>query len=93
MSARMDNMLDEFLRASSSQEEQESRGNAGRGKGLKGKKNRVEGVWVSADGSHPSLEEQRSSVHDAENGPKEVEDDEMIWWTWEGGKIVGFVDW
>ncbi|KAF8351724.1 hypothetical protein F5887DRAFT_1277530 [Amanita rubescens] len=53
-----------------------------RGKdGRRGNKKRVEGVWVVC------REAGRSEVDEPVN-----EDDEMIWWNWEG-KLVGFSDW
>lgn len=48
---------------------------------------KTEGVWVTrANGGTPTtsqIKEKDESVH---------EDDEMIWWVW-NGKIVGFSDW
>ncbi|KAF8905344.1 hypothetical protein CPB85DRAFT_1552214 [Mucidula mucida] len=49
-----------------------------RGKG----KSKVEGVWVAC---------RRPAVNEEEDGDME-EDDEMIWWSWDG-KIVGFAGW
>jgi len=59
------------------------------------KKNHVEGVWVRAEGS--SREGTLGNSLGGDGGCRRDEDedkqDEMIWWIWEGGKIVGFVDW
>jgi hypothetical protein len=54
---------------------------------LKNKKNKkqVEGVWITGKGGLGSASppSEDVSVH---------EDDEMIWWSWDG-KLVGFADW
>jgi hypothetical protein len=52
----------------------------------------VEGVWIGC--------KQEEGKHLEEDGPGVVEgdvalpseEDEMIWWSWDG-KLVGFVDW
>jgi hypothetical protein len=68
------------------------------------KRNRhpVEGVWIS---SKRTTSEDGSSQYEyvdvtVDRGPEDFtprngevdEDDEMIWWSWDG-KIVGFADW
>lgn len=49
------------------------------------RKKRVEGVWVTARNGLGEPE------HRVETPPVH-EDDEMIWWSWDG-KLVGFADW
>ncbi|KAF9558421.1 hypothetical protein CPC08DRAFT_692193 [Agrocybe pediades] len=52
------------------------------------KNNPVEGVWITTRaGLRPTL----PSLQKDED-PKKLEDDEMIWWSWDG-KFVGFSDW
>jgi len=52
------------------------------------KKNQVEGVWITTKSglqiANPLLRRK--------DDPKTTEDDEMIWWSWDG-KLVGFADW
>ena len=57
---------------------------------VKQKKGRPEGVWLTCrDGINPDL----TLLQDAlEQGLNIAEDDEMIWWSWDG-KLVGFSDW
>lgn len=45
----------------------------------------LEGVWITCRGGIDSSH----ATHDEQY---EEEDDEMIWWSWDG-KIVGFADW
>ena len=90
-------MLEEFLQSSSPVERDEetlnARGKMVRGGKKKTKKNRVEGVWVRAEGSSRERTLGNSFGGDGGCGRDGDEEDEMIWWIWEGGKIVGFVDW
>jgi hypothetical protein len=83
MCVTLDGMLREFFEASGVLEDQSR-------KDEKPKKKRagagVEGVWVGCRESGLSC-----ASHVYGEGA-EVEDDEMIWWSWDG-KIVGFVDW
>jgi len=72
----MESALEEFLEESGVQ-----RGDQDGRKTGKGNKKRVEGVWVVC------REAGGSEVDEPVN-----EDDEMIWWSWEG-KLVGFSDW
>ena len=62
-------------------EESGLRGGKGRKTG-KGNKKRVEGVWIVC----------RDAGRFEEDEPVNEEDDEMIWWSWEG-KLIGFSDW
>ena len=59
-------------------------------KSVKQKKGKPEGVWLTCrDGINPDL----TLLQDAlEQGPNIAEEDEMIWWSWDG-KLVGFSDW
>jgi hypothetical protein len=94
-------MLDEFLVSSTTTREERS-GEEMQGDGKKGfgtnrknnatmkkkSKTGVQGVWISArDGQRG-----RPGV-DLKNDKGCEEEDEMIWWSWNGGKMVGFVDW
>lgn len=51
-------------------------------------KQKMEGVWVTARTLSPWLTPVLEEQKDKEN-----EEDEMIWWSWDGGKIVGFSAW
>ncbi|KAJ7983044.1 hypothetical protein DFH06DRAFT_978230 [Mycena polygramma] len=55
--------------------------------GLK-KKVKVEGAWVTC--RRPGVD--GDDGQEGEKGKGEEEEDEMIWWSWDG-KIVGFADW
>ena len=72
MTGLMESALKEFLQDSGSAGGED-----------KGRKRRVEGVWVVCRGAA-----------DEEDEPEREEDesDEMIWWSWDG-KLVGFSDW
>jgi len=72
----MESALEEFLEESAVR-----RGKDRDRDGRRGNKKRVEGVWVVC------READRSEVDEPVN-----EEDEMIWWSWEG-KLVGFSDW
>lgn len=73
-----DALLDEFLEASGERPIKDD---------VKKKKNgrKVEGVWIRS---------QKGATEEMINDEyREIpEDDEMIWWTWDG-KLVGFADW
>jgi hypothetical protein len=69
----------------------------GKKRDRKGK--RMEGVWVRCRGSEVGVDDKGEKVYEGqENGESregegdEDEDDEMIWWSWDG-KLVGFSDW
>lgn len=47
---------------------------------------KTEGVWISCAGGS------REAREDLSQNASEREEDEMIWWAWDG-KIVGFNDW
>lgn len=47
------------------------------------KPGKVEGVWVTC---------RSRGVEFADDNDDAAEEDEMIWWSWDG-KIVGFADW
>ena len=51
------------------------------------KKNHVEGLWITSRAGIQTETTEEAPIHD----PKH-DDDEMIWWSWEG-KLVGFSDW
>ena len=51
------------------------------------KKNHLEGVWIT---SRAGL--QKDTMDGLAHDPLLNQDDEMIWWSWEG-KLVGFSDW
>ena len=72
MTGLMESALKEFL---------EDSGSVTGGEKDKGRKRRVEGVWVVCRGAA-----------DEEVEGEEDESDEMIWWSWDG-KLVGFSDW
>lgn len=56
------------------------------------KKSKVEGVWITTrQGIQPSAFSRESSLL-ASSVAKDLEDDEMIWWSWDG-KFQGFSDW
>lgn len=79
----MDGVLDDFLEDSGM-----SPINERRKKRKKGSKS--EGIWVRCKGvSADSEVEGYPNEGDEEDTD---EDDESIWWTWDG-KIVGFSDW
>ncbi|KAF8626137.1 hypothetical protein AX15_005073 [Amanita polypyramis BW_CC] len=75
----------------------EESGEVSGGEGRKGDKRRgkdarrrVEGVWVVGCGSGVG---RTSTGGEAVTGAAgDEENDEMIWWSWEG-KLVGFSDW
>lgn len=48
------------------------------------KGNKVQGVWVKARGG--------STPNDLSSGGDLAEEDEFIWWSWDG-KLAGFADW
>lgn len=50
---------------------------------------KTEGVWV---GCKTRASEPTSTSQTKEDGESSSEEDEMIWWVWDG-KIVGFSDW
>ena len=76
ISGMMDKTLEEFL----SIDDGVRKGNAK----PKRAKTIVEGIWISCkEASKPRLSQ---SVKEAE------EEDEMIWWSWDG-KIIGFSGW
>jgi hypothetical protein len=92
----MDGMLGEFLVSCTTTREDRSGGEMRGGEKKrfrtnnatmkKKSKNGVQGVWISArDGGRPDV-----NLTDDEGCEEE---DEMIWWSWNGGKMVGFVDW
>ena len=47
---------------------------------------KTEGVWIGCTGT------QRATYEDLSQPTTVAEEDEMIWWQWDG-KIVGFADW
>ena len=55
------------------------------------KKNHVEGVWIT---SRAGIQKEKTTDEDPTRDPRleQDDDDEMIWWSWEG-KLVGFSDW
>ena len=53
------------------------------------KKNHVEGVWIT---SRAGIQKDIMDDALAHDPLLEADDDEMIWWSWEG-KLVGFSDW
>jgi len=53
------------------------------------KKNHVEGVWITSRGGIQKDTMDDALAHDP---LLKQDDDEMIWWSWEG-KLVGFSDW
>jgi hypothetical protein len=78
LSGAFDALLDEFLEASGKHSSKDD---------VKKKKKggKVEGVWIRG--------QKRVTEHAINNESGEVpEEDEMIWWTWDG-KLVGFADW
>jgi hypothetical protein len=87
----MDGMLNEFL--------EESGLRTGE-RGNRRKKGRVEGVWICCRGSSFDADDMRGRAREVaddreDEGEEELiedEEDEMIWWSWDG-KIVGFSDW
>ena len=63
--------------------------------GHSSKKNRIEGVWITArSGVQRSSGAQYNSPTHAQESLIENENDadEMIWWSWDG-KFVGFSEW
>jgi hypothetical protein len=86
MCITLDGMLREFLEASGVLEDQNRRDE-------KPKKKRagagVEGIWVGCRGEDGDALSRASYVY---GEGAETENDEMIWWSWDG-KIVGFADW
>ena len=53
------------------------------------KKNHVEGVWITSRAGIQKENKDEALDHDP---LLKEDDDEMIWWSWEG-KLVGFSDW
>lgn len=51
------------------------------------KRTACEGIWVRCRGRGADRKEDEATAEGEED-----EDDEMIWWTWDG-KIIGFSDW
>jgi hypothetical protein len=92
----MDGALLEFMESSGFQ----SRHGNGRRRGnVNGSgKRKVEGIWVRCRGSggvrDDEIWEERDGSESGErnSGGEEDEEDEMIWWSWDG-KLVGFSDW
>ncbi|KAJ7062835.1 hypothetical protein C8F01DRAFT_1368541 [Mycena amicta] len=62
---------------------QETRTRADAGNGKKRGQKKVEGVWIAC---RADVEPERTRIED------EDEDDEMIWWSWDG-KLVGLSEW
>jgi hypothetical protein len=82
----MEGVLANFLEDSGlDAEENIEKDIVGRTKRKKGSE--CEGIWIRCQG----LENDRNRG-DGETREEEDEEDEMIWWTWDG-KIVGFSDW
>jgi len=80
----MDGALRDFLEDSGLELAGEGGVGGGRKRRMNGKGKRMEGVWVRCRGS---------DTGQGEGGDEEEhEDDEMIWWSWDG-KLVGFSDW
>ncbi|KAG2038292.1 hypothetical protein BDR03DRAFT_955085 [Suillus americanus] len=77
LSGAFDALLDQFLGESG---ERPIRNDIKKKKGGK-----VEGVWIC---SRQRLTEDSETI----SGEEIPEEDEMIWWTWDG-KLVGFADW
>jgi hypothetical protein len=80
----MDGVLSEFLEESGVSAGLAANG-VTQGRCAKRKKFGVEGVWVGCRGASAS-----ASVEDLRD--EVAEEDEMIWWSWDG-KIIGFSDW
>ncbi|KAG1772851.1 hypothetical protein EV702DRAFT_613235 [Suillus placidus] len=78
LSGAFDALLDQFLEESGERPERDD---------IKKKKKggKVEGVWIC---SRQRLTEDSEII----SGEEISEEDEMIWWTWDG-KLVGFADW
>lgn len=55
-------------------------------------KPKTEGVWVTGRTLSPAFSHWLAPTLE-ERKDKENEEDEMIWWSWDGGKIVGFSAW
>ncbi|KAF8815795.1 hypothetical protein BYT27DRAFT_7155397 [Phlegmacium glaucopus] len=53
------------------------------------KKNHVEGVWIT---TRAGIQKETTNEAPANGLLPKQEDDDMIWWSWEG-KLVGFSDW
>ncbi|PPQ84611.1 hypothetical protein CVT25_015708 [Psilocybe cyanescens] len=57
------------------------------------KKSKIEGVWITTrQGLRPSALLRETSPSLVSHSAKDLEDDEMIWWSWDG-KFQGFSDW
>lgn len=82
-------VLHEFLDESLQRKDTDAISNQ-KSRSMKQKKGKPEGVWLTCrDGINPDL----TLLQDAlEQGSNIAEDDEMIWWSWDG-KLVGFSDW
>ncbi|KAG2337090.1 hypothetical protein BDR05DRAFT_970626 [Suillus weaverae] len=78
LSGAFDALLDQFLEESGERPERDD---------IKKKRKggKVEGVWIR---SRQRLTEDSEII----SGEEIPEEDEMIWWTWDG-KLVGFADW
>lgn len=86
----MDRLVDEFLEESGPVRKGAVVGKAKKRKGL------VEGVWIrcrskSVAGHLPPVDGDEEA-EDGDEVESEDEEDELIWWTWDG-KLVGFADW
>jgi hypothetical protein len=53
------------------------------------KKNHFEGLWIT---SRAGIQKDTMDEVLAHGSLLKQDDDEMIWWSWEG-KLVGFSDW
>jgi hypothetical protein len=80
LSASMESTLDEFL-----EESRHPRRDTALEKKRRGQRARVEGVWITCRNGLGEADGDKWNVGD-------VEDDEMIWWSW-NGRLVGFSDW
>jgi hypothetical protein len=96
----MDEILDDFL------DDDDSHGhppkvntNDSTTKTKRRKGGRAEGVWISVKGINHSTTLQNGNDirgigdENAAEGGEVDEMDEMIWWAWDAGKIIGFSDW
>ncbi|KDR74289.1 hypothetical protein GALMADRAFT_250076 [Galerina marginata CBS 339.88] len=54
------------------------------------KRSTVEGVWITTQGGLRCVQDANPATN--LEGADRTEDDEMIWWSWDG-KFVGFADW
>jgi len=83
----MEGILEDFLEDSGLATERTiNEGSDGRMK--RKKRAECEGIWVRCKGRGiEGNDREEDEAREEEN-----EEDEMIWWTWDG-KIVGFTDW